>query len=108
MPADAPEQRTFGSSGQRVMEYHLRRASKSDKRFLYSLHCATMRDAIEKTWGWDEAWQRKDFETRFNEQLVSIIEAGGRDAGALWLQSSPELIYIADIQILPEMQGRGI
>ena len=22
--------------------------------FLYALHCRTMRDAIEETWGWDE------------------------------------------------------
>lgn len=96
----------FGRSG--FMEYHLRRASESDKRFLYLLHCATMRDAIEKTWGWDDAWQRNEFEKRFREQLVSIIEAGGRDAGGLWLESSPHLIYIADLQVLPELQGRGI
>lgn len=90
------------------MEYHLRRALDSDKHFLYSLHCTTMRDAIEKTWRWDEAWQRNDFERRFKEQHVSIIEAGGLDAGGLWLESSPDLIYIADLQVLPELQGRGI
>lgn len=67
-----------------------------------------MRDAIEKTWGWDEFWQRNDFERRFKEYLVSIIEAGGRDAGGLWLESFPDLIYIADLQVLPELQGRGI
>ena len=40
--------------------------------------------------------------------LVSIIEADGRDAGGLWLESSADLIYIADLQVLPELQGRGI
>ena len=79
------------------MEYHLRRASESDKNFLYSIHRATMRDVIEKTWGWDEAWQRNDFETRFKECLVSIIEADGRDVGSLWLRSRPELLYIVDL-----------
>ena len=56
-----------------------------------------MRDVIEKTWGWDEAWQRNDFETRFKECLVSIIEADGRDVGSLWLRSRPELLYIVDL-----------
>jgi ribosomal protein S18 acetylase RimI-like enzyme len=90
------------------MQYALRRATDSDKRFLYLLHCATMREAIEKTWGWDEAWQRFDFEKRFGQYLVSIIEADGRDAGGLWLDSSPDVIYIADFQVLPALQGRGI
>ena len=90
------------------MEYHLRRASESDKHFLYSLHRATMRIAIEKTWGWDEAWQRSDFEKRFKEQLVSVIEVDARDVGALWLETSQEVIYIADLQVLPELQGHGI
>jgi ribosomal protein S18 acetylase RimI-like enzyme len=91
-----------------LMEYRLRRALESDKAFLYSLHCATMREIIEKTWGWDEAWQRANFDERFEEQLVSIIEAAGRDAGGLWLQSTQEVLYIADLQILPELQGRGL
>jgi len=90
------------------MEYRLRRASESDEGFLYSLHCVTMRDAIEKTWGWDEAWQRSDFEKRLRKQLVSIIEVDGRDAGGLWLESSPDVIYVADLQVVPELQGRGI
>lgn len=90
------------------MEHSLRPASESDKRFLYTLHRATMREAIRKTWGWNEAWQRLDFEERFARYVVSIIEADGRDAGALWLESSPDLIYVADFQVLPELQGRGI
>jgi ribosomal protein S18 acetylase RimI-like enzyme len=90
------------------MEYRLRPASETDKDFLYSLHGATMRDVVEKTWGWDEGWQRHDFERRFKEQDVSIIVAANRDAGGLWLESSPEVLYIADIQVLPELQCRGI
>jgi ribosomal protein S18 acetylase RimI-like enzyme len=90
------------------MESHLRRASDSDKPFLYALHCATMREPIDKTWGWDESWQRNDFESRFDDCDVSIIEAAGKDAGSLWIESVPDLIYIANIQILPELQGRGI
>ncbi len=90
------------------MEHSLRRASKSDKPFLYSLHRVTMREVIEKTWGWDETWQCLDFERRFTRYLVSIVEAEGRDAGGLWLESPPGLIYLADIQVLPELQGRGI
>jgi ribosomal protein S18 acetylase RimI-like enzyme len=67
-----------------------------------------MREPIEKTWGWDETWQRNDFEARFRECLVSIVEAGGEDVGCLWLRSEPGVLYVADVQITPARQGRGI
>jgi ribosomal protein S18 acetylase RimI-like enzyme len=67
-----------------------------------------MREVIEKTWGWDEAWQRADFDKRFAECSVSIIEAHGRDAGALWLQSTPDSVHITELQVLPDLQGQGI
>ncbi|MCA1651750.1 MAG: GNAT family N-acetyltransferase, partial [Acidobacteria bacterium] len=90
------------------MDCRLRPATESDKGFLFSLHCLTMRDAIEKTWGWDEAWQRKDFQERFEHCSVSIIEADGRAVGGLWLESLDDLLYIVEFQVLPEWQGRGI
>lgn len=90
------------------MECHLRSASESDRPFLYDLHRTTMREVIEETWGWDEVWQRADFDKRFAECIVSIIEANGRAAGALWLQSTPDSLHIAELQVLPGLQGQGI
>src|SRR5688572_14907343 len=90
------------------MQPSLRAAVADDKAFLYSLYCGTMRDLIDKTWGWDEAWQRDDFERRFNEQVVSIVESDARVVGCLWVESRPDLVYISMILVAPEFQGRGI
>ena len=90
------------------MKFDLRPAAETDRQFLYVLHCQTMRDVIEKTWGWDEAWQRKDFDRRFNEYLVSIIESEGQAAGGLMLEWKPDSLYIHEIQLLPQYQGRGV
>ena len=54
----------------RAMECRLRSASELDRTFLCALHCTTMREVAEKTWGWDEAWQRADFDRRFAEYVV--------------------------------------
>jgi GrpB-like predicted nucleotidyltransferase (UPF0157 family)/GNAT superfamily N-acetyltransferase len=70
--------------------------------------CLTMRHAIERTWGWDEGWQRADFERRFNASAVTILEVDGTDAGCLWLESRPGSVYVSDIQILPPLQRKGI
>jgi GNAT superfamily N-acetyltransferase len=90
------------------MKINLRSALQEDSAFLYGLHCRTMREVIEKTWGWDEAWQRTDFERRFREYLTSVIEYDDQAVGGLMLESKPASIYVREIQVLPEYQGCGI
>ena len=90
------------------MEWQLRAASESDRAFLYALHCGTMREVIERTWGWDENWQQTDFARRFSEYAVSVIEIDGQPGGGLWLELTPEKLHIVELQLLPEMQGKGI
>ena len=90
------------------MALDLRAASEQDREFLYALHCSTMREVIERTWGWDDTWQRADFEKRFAAYTVSIIEAGSRSVGSLWLEQRPDSLYIHDLEIEPASQGRGI
>ncbi len=67
-----------------------------------------MREVIEKTWGWDDAWQRRDFDRRFDECNVSLIEFKGRPAGGLLLEWKPDSIYIHELQVLPEYQAQGL
>jgi ribosomal protein S18 acetylase RimI-like enzyme len=90
------------------MGCRLRPATQLDKTFLYRLHCLTMRHHIEATWGWDEAWQRNDFQHRFERYAISVMEHDGVAIGSLWLEDRPTAVYIADIQVLPEWQERGI
>jgi len=90
------------------MKVSFRVASAHDREFLYDLHGRTMRAVIERTWGWDEVWQREEFERRLREYLVSIIEWDGLDAGAIVLESRPDSIYIHEFQVLPEYQDRGV
>jgi ribosomal protein S18 acetylase RimI-like enzyme len=90
------------------MEYRLRAAQTSDTSFLFTLLHATREDAIRDTWGENDAWQRRNFDARVAEHAVSIIEVDGRAAGSLWLDKRSDVLYIADFQILPELQGAGI
>jgi len=104
-PAGGP-----GDAGGRgdALRVSLRPAAERDGEYLYDLHCSTMRDMIEQTWGWDDAWQRAEFERRFETYAVSIIAAGGRSVGSLWLEQRPDSLYIHDLQVTPSEQGRGI
>jgi ribosomal protein S18 acetylase RimI-like enzyme len=91
-----------------AVEWTLRRASSRDEPFLWTLHGSTMREYITHTWGWDEGWQRRDFRERLERYDVSIIETGAVPVGAVWLERSESSVFIADFQIAPETQNRGI
>lgn len=67
-----------------------------------------MRDVIEQTWGWDETWQRSEFDKRFETSSVWIIEADTRAAGTVWLEWKPDSLYVHELQVVPDLQGRGI
>jgi ribosomal protein S18 acetylase RimI-like enzyme len=90
------------------VEWDLRPASESDRDVLYALHLTTMREVIETTWGWDDTWQRTDFDRRFTSYLVSIVEVDNRPVGSLWLEWKSDSLYIHEVQIMPGFQGRGL
>jgi ribosomal protein S18 acetylase RimI-like enzyme len=90
------------------MNYSLRPAVDTDYDFLYNLNRTTLREYIEPLWGWHEEWQREYFRAKFDAAARQIIVVDGRDAGVLVIEDRPEEIYLGLIELLPEIQGRGI
>jgi ribosomal protein S18 acetylase RimI-like enzyme len=91
------------------MKLSFRPAVAEDESFLYDLHGQAMRAYVEETFGpWDEDWQRDYFHRHFQAHVLAIIQVDGQDAGVLYLQERTEEFYIADIEILPAYQRRGI
>ncbi|MDP2345044.1 MAG: GNAT family N-acetyltransferase [Deltaproteobacteria bacterium] len=67
-----------------------------------------MHDVIDRTWGWNADWQRREFERRFASCIVSVIECDGRAVGGLMLSAEPGVLEIIELQIHPDEQRRGI
>ena len=67
-----------------------------------------MHHVIERTWGWDEEWQRRDFDRRFRTYATSVIELEGEAIGGLLLDATPVAVDIVELQILPSHQDKGI
>ncbi len=88
--------------------YTLRPAIQADYDFLYDLNRRTMRAYVEPLWGWDEARQREIFRQNFRLEGHSIIMVEGHMAGRLALDRGPERLFIAQINLLPAYQGKGI
>jgi ribosomal protein S18 acetylase RimI-like enzyme len=90
------------------MDVRLRACRTQDFTFARGLYFETMRWAIERLFGWDEAHQEESFAGWFKPDEVSIITADGPDVG--WIQQRPErdAIFLGSIYVIPTMQGKGI
>ena len=90
------------------MHIDFRQITNDDFEFLWKLHNAALKDYVEQIWGWDEAWQRRDFTEKFNPSEGKIIVADGVDAGFWWTIERETETLLASIRLLPEFQNRGI
>lgn len=91
------------------MPFTLRPATAADYDWLWQLKRSTMRDYVEQTWGvWDDVAQESFFRRNYTPAKVHVIVSAGRDAGLLEFEHRPEEIFLANIQIAPELQNRGL
>jgi ribosomal protein S18 acetylase RimI-like enzyme len=86
-----------------------RAALAEDFDFLFRLHKLAMREYVEASFGpWDEAWQIAYFRRHFNPNVLQVIQHNGLDVGVLYVQERVEELFVANLEILPEYQRRGI
>jgi ribosomal protein S18 acetylase RimI-like enzyme len=87
----------------------LRPAVAADYQWLWELKRLTMRPYVELTWGnWDDAIQEEFFRRNFSSETVQIILVDGLNAGLLNVEREPVEIFLANLQIHPEFQNRGL
>ena len=86
----------------------LRPATAADSEFCYQLHKAAMGDYVDAVWGWDEQTQRGYHARAFKPRRWQIITVNGADAGMLSVEYRPDEVYLARIEIRPDLQGQGI
>lgn len=90
------------------MTYRLRPATEDDFGFLSRLHAATMKATVTEVWGWDDGFQAAYFRDHFDPSRQQIIVVDGRDIGVLAVERHPDGVFLGNIEIAPEEQGRGL
>lgn len=86
----------------------MRPATEGDFDFLYALHVATMKEYVDQTWGWNDAFQEMRFRETFDPEDTRIITLDGRDIGMIATQERDADLFLALIEIEPEHQRQGI
>ena len=85
-----------------------RPATGNDVDFLYALHVATMKEYVDKTWGWEDAFQESVFLRNYVPANIQIITLDDKDMGMLVVEERPEDIFLRAIEIHPDHQSKGI
>lgn len=99
------------TSGTPVSEplFTLKPALATDYRWLWELKRQTMRPYVELTWGsWDDAVQEAFFRRNFSSETVQIIQVEEQNAGLLNLEHEAGELFLANLQIAPGWQNRGL
>lgn len=87
----------------------LKEASEKDTDFCRRLHHDAYRDVVIRQFGsWDESLQDDFFLKAWNPSTHAVIHVDEQPAGCLCRIVLPDHIWIAEIQLLPTFQGRGI
>ena len=91
------------------MDYQLRPAVPEDRDWIYACKAASVRPYVEPIWGWDEAFQRRDFDGDFGSIVqFSVIEAAGQPIGFLQVLEEKDCVEVAELHLVPDCRGQGI
>jgi ribosomal protein S18 acetylase RimI-like enzyme len=92
-------------------QYHneigFRSALENDFDFLYTLHSATMKEYVNKTWG-EGTFQENMFRKNYVPSQMQVITLAGNDIGMISVEERDEYIFLRVIEIHPLYQRRGL
>ena len=87
----------------------IRPATADDEPFARDCHHRAYRDVVTRQFGpWDEAVQDGFFAAKWNAGRTCVIEVGGEPCGLLDITDFDDELFVGEITVLPERQGRGI
>ncbi len=86
-----------------------RSATASDTEFARISHHAAYRAVVSRQFGaWDEALQDRLFDEKWIPHQFEIVLCDGTPCDFLSAEDRPDHIYMSEIVIAPQFQGRGI
>lgn len=74
---------------------------------LFDIHRRAMGPLVEQVWGWDDADQRERFREFLDPKMQKIV-VDGEVVGLLDVDRADDGLFIGTIELIPEMQGRGL
>lgn len=92
------------------MKYTIVRGTKEDRMWLFDLHESTMKEYVDKVYGWDVERENAYFDNIvLFKRYHLILDEHGKKIGAInFYNKDNNTIKINRIEILPDYQKKGI
>jgi ribosomal protein S18 acetylase RimI-like enzyme len=86
-----------------------RTATESDTDFVHQTECISYKDVVVRQFGsWDDEKHNELFNKTWKPEKYEILSSNGTDCGFISIERNKEYIFIHEIVLLPEFQGKGI
>ena len=84
------------------------KASDNDKEEIFELHRELFHQEIEERWGWDEQWQKDNFDKEWKRDVFEIAEHEDQMIGYIhFTREEEEKIYLQNIGISSNFRNQG-
>ncbi len=90
------------------MDIDFLKVSAKDKYSLWEAYREAMLQHIEQIWGWDEIWQKNDFNEKFQEYGTFFIVSESSNFGFIQMSVDESKIYINMIILNSKSRSKGI
>lgn len=88
--------------------FETRPARPEDHETARAIHHSAYRALVERNWSWDEAAQDRMFESEYETLRATIVLVGGIPVGTFQVEHRDRELWLLDIAISKEHQGRGL
>ena len=91
-----------------MIVYKIRDATQNDFEDAYSIKKVALQSYVEKTWGWNEQFQRNYHEKYFEPKNLKIIEVENKPVGSLKVIKEKNYIFLSELFIMNKYQSKKI
>ncbi len=63
---------------------------------------------VAEIWGWNQAWQRSDFNQHFDPENITLVLVGNELVGYCQVEDQGKVLFIRMLLLIPEYQSKGI
>ena len=90
------------------MIYSILQAKIQDLDIIFKIKKNALSEYLELLWGWNEEAQYEFHKEHFNPNNFLIIQISNESIGYLEIQPKSDYIFLSNLMISKEFQGRGI
>lgn len=91
-----------------IADYWLCPATESDRASLFGLYADVMKPYVTAIWGWDQAWQERDFERYFCRQNLLVGWRGGELAGFSQVEPRGDHLFVRMLIVAAAHRCHGL